>query len=77
MSVLYHLGTTVETISGTVPYLMADPALIAPWRRELAALPGFKIGINWQGNPESQHDKHRSLPLKEFAPRPRFRGFSW
>jgi hypothetical protein len=58
----------VETIPAPVPYLAADPALVEHWRRELAAFPGFKIGINWQGNPNYQHDRHRSLPLREFAP---------
>jgi hypothetical protein len=42
--------------------------LVEHWRRELAALPGFKIGITWQGNPQFAGDKHRSLPLAEFAP---------
>ncbi len=60
--------TTVDTIPAAVPYLEADPALVEQWRQELASLSGFKIGINWQGNPHYQHDRQRSLPLREFAP---------
>src|SRR5207244_9884759 len=64
----YHFGTRLETIPAPVPYLSADPALVEQWRQRLAALPGFKIGINWQGNPRYQYDKQRSVPLEEFAP---------
>src|SRR5947209_14873764 len=28
----------------------------------------FKIGITWQGNPRYRLDRHRSIPLTEFAP---------
>jgi len=31
------------------------------------ALPGHKIGLAWQGNPEHPHDHHRSMPLRAFA----------
>jgi tetratricopeptide (TPR) repeat protein len=68
MSVPYHLGTRVETIPAQVPYLSADPVLVKEWGQRLTALSGFKIGINWQGNPESPHDAHRSVNLKEFTP---------
>jgi tetratricopeptide (TPR) repeat protein len=68
LSLPYHFGTRLNTIPANVPYLEADPALVEQWRRELAALSGFKIGINWQGNAQYQHDKQRSLPLREFAP---------
>src|SRR5439155_5594465 len=62
------LGTTLETIPSQVPYLSADPALVERWRRELDALPGFKVGIVWQGNPTQKNDRHRSTRLAHFAP---------
>ena len=61
-------GTTLETIPATVPYLVADPELVAMWKRELAAFEGFKIGIVWQGNPQFRKDRFRSIPLNHFRP---------
>jgi tetratricopeptide (TPR) repeat protein len=62
------LRLTVETVPGDVPYLYPDPQLVAEWRRELADFRGFRIGIAWQGNPQYKGDKHRSYPLRHFAP---------
>src|SRR4051812_47810048 len=31
-------------------------------------LPGFKVGIAWQGNRHFQWDRWRSIPLEQFAP---------
>ncbi len=42
--------TRSDTIPGQVPYIEADPALIAKWRERLGS--GFKIGIAWQGDPD-------------------------
>ncbi|HEX4145025.1 MAG TPA: tetratricopeptide repeat protein [Pirellulales bacterium] len=68
------LGTTVATIPGEVPYLSADPALIARWHDELAAIEGFKIGIAWQGSRDYPSDRQRSIPLADFAPLARVPG---
>jgi len=51
MSLPRLLGTTLDTIPARVPYLSARPDLVERWGAELAKYPGFKIGINWQGNP--------------------------
>jgi hypothetical protein len=51
--------------------LEADRELVELWRRELAALPGFKIGINWHG---SGIPRNKSFPLREFAPLARLPG---
>ncbi len=50
-----------------VPYLRADPALVAHWRQELKAYPGFKVGIAWRGSPSYREDRWRSIPLAQFA----------
>ncbi|MBP0574335.1 hypothetical protein J8J27_26895, partial [Mycobacterium tuberculosis] len=34
----------------------------------LAAKPGLRVGLIWQGNPDPQVDKGRSLPLADLAP---------
>jgi tetratricopeptide (TPR) repeat protein len=59
--------TSQETIPGGVPYVFADPALEERWRAELGKLPGFKIGISWQGNPRHKRDRERSFALRELA----------
>jgi tetratricopeptide (TPR) repeat protein len=62
------LGTTLATVPAQVPYLFPEPKLIEHWRVELERYPGFRIGITWQGNTRHAWDRHRSFPLKQFAP---------
>jgi tetratricopeptide (TPR) repeat protein len=66
LSLPYCFRTRLDTIPAEIPYLWADPTLVEHWRPEVAALPGFKIGINWQGRGGSKDP--RSIPLREFAP---------
>jgi len=68
------LGTTLTTVPADVPYLFADPALVARWREELSAAAGYKVGIFWQGSPEHEFDHLRSVPLLEFAPLAKLEG---
>ena len=68
LSVPRLLRTTLDTIPRSIPYLHPDPHLIEHWRRQLAPLPGLKVGIAWQGNPNHPDDRRRSIPLKHFAP---------
>ncbi len=60
--------TTLATIPAGVPYMRAEPDLVQVWQAELNPLPGFKIGIVWQGNPKQGDDHYRSAPLRDFAP---------
>jgi tetratricopeptide (TPR) repeat protein len=62
------VGTTLETIPAEVPYLHADAALVEHWRKQLAIVDGFKVGIAWQGSKTHAWDAHRSVPLSEFEP---------
>jgi tetratricopeptide (TPR) repeat protein len=62
------LGVDILSHAASVPYLSADPGLVERWRHELAQIEGFKVGINWQGNPDHPKDKQRSIPLAEFLP---------
>ena len=59
--------TTLATVPADVPYLFADPARVAAWRERLAAEPGFKVGLIWQGNPKFTGDRKRSIPLRHYA----------
>ncbi len=75
---LLHLpwafDTRIETIPATVPYLRADLARAAQFRRRMQALPGLKIGLVWSGDPrpysqvQSSMDRRRSLTLAALAP---------
>jgi hypothetical protein len=67
MSLPRGFGTTLANIPTAVPYLTADPALVARWRQRIGET-GFKIGISWQGSPIYDADRRRSIPLREFAP---------
>src|SRR5262249_25028746 len=49
------------------PYLAPDPARVEHWRRELAGLGGFRVGIAWQGNPQRKGDPAPSLRPTRFA----------
>jgi FkbM family methyltransferase len=60
-------GTDLSSIPAEIPYLAADPALVEQWRRELAGVPGFKVGIVWQGSPKHRTGWHRNIPLTHFA----------
>jgi hypothetical protein len=59
--------TTAETIPAEVPYLFADPALVASWNRKLAALQGFRIGINWRGRKGDIWSQKRDVPIELFV----------
>jgi tetratricopeptide (TPR) repeat protein len=60
--------TTLATIPAGMPYLAAEEARVQKWREQIKLAPGFRIGICWQGNPYHPWDRHRSVPLRCFAP---------
>jgi Flp pilus assembly protein TadD len=68
------LGTTLATVPADIPYLFADEGLVESWRRELAARPGFRVGIAWQGSPGYAGDRQRSTRLAYFEPLARVPG---
>lgn len=57
-------GTTLETIPAEVPYLSADPALVARWRERLAPLPPVRVGLAWSGGARMVRDRQRSIALE-------------
>jgi tetratricopeptide (TPR) repeat protein len=66
-SLPYAFDTRLETIPAAVPYLAAEPASREMWLKRIGG-EGFKIGIVWQGNPNPEADRARSMPLEAFAP---------
>jgi tetratricopeptide (TPR) repeat protein len=67
LSLPHGFRTTLASVPAAVPYLAADGALVARWRERIGE-DGFKIGICWQGSPNYQADRGRSIQLREFAP---------
>jgi hypothetical protein len=53
--------------AAVVPYLTAEAELLARWRARIGDH-GFKVGICWQGKPNSKADRGRSIPLAQLAP---------
>ncbi|PWC61802.1 hypothetical protein TSH7_16285, partial [Azospirillum sp. TSH7] len=60
-------GTQMDTIPHRVPYLTAEPDLVARWGERLKGLSGLKVGIVWAGSPTHGNDKNRSIGLAPFA----------
>lgn len=68
LSVPFRMQTVLETIPAKIPYVFADPQLVAAWRQKLQEWDGFKVGIIWQGNPQCPGDRNRSISLAHYAP---------
>jgi Tfp pilus assembly protein PilF len=71
LSLPLAFGTDAQTIPGGVPYLKADAAAVAGWRQRLRALPGLKVGVNWQGHVGTENQpwiRGRSFALNHLAP---------
>jgi len=66
--------TTLETIPCTVPYLAADPALVAHWAQRLPVTQALRIGLVWSGQARPwlagfiRLDQRRSTGLATLAP---------
>ena len=67
ISLPHILGTEEETTPADVPYLTASQDRVETWRRHLGNT-GFRVGINWQGNPSYKGDWNRSMALRFFEP---------
>ena len=71
MSLPHLVGTTLETIPATTPYLTADPADLCRWRERLAGFAGLRVGLCWAGGNfkgQIDWDRRRSLTLDTLAP---------
>jgi hypothetical protein len=71
MSLPHAVGTTLETIPATTPYLTAAPMDIARWRERLAGLAGLRVGLCWAGGNfkgQIDWDRRRSIALGMLAP---------
>ncbi|WP_376967519.1 tetratricopeptide repeat-containing glycosyltransferase family protein (plasmid) [Azospirillum sp. A26] len=64
-------GTRLESVPSRVPYLSAEPDLVARWGGRLTEAAkdggGLKVGIVWAGSPTHGNDRNRSVGLAPFA----------
>ena len=63
--------TRADSIPDGMPYVSASTEAVSAWRERLSALPGFKIGLNWQGHVGSEKQpwvRGRSFALAAAAP---------
>lgn len=68
MSLPAIFGTTLKTIPAATSYITPDEGAVKTWKEKLAAYPGLKIGLCWQGDKGFKGDKWRSLAPEHMAP---------
>ena len=68
MSSPYYCQTRLDSVPAAIPYLHAQPDLVARWKTELPT-DGLRVGLAWKGNPKFDNDGDRSLAdLSVLAP---------
>jgi hypothetical protein len=69
LSVPRVLRQGLGDIPAAAPYLVAEPAAVARWRRRIGAACGgaLAVGLVWAGNPRHINDANRSLPPAQLA----------
>lgn len=66
MSLPGLLHITLANLPASVPYLHAEPALVAHWCRRLADTEHLRVGIAWQGGSVTRPNLHKAVPLRLF-----------
>ena len=44
------LGTRLETIPDSIPYVFAEPRRVKAWRKALEPIEGFRVSLAWAGS---------------------------
>jgi len=68
MSLPLALGTRLESVPAPSRYLRADPARVAAWGQRLGERRAPRVGLMWNGNPDSPLERYRSFPLAAWLP---------
>lgn len=70
LSLPQALGTQVDTIPASVPYIKPNPAAVARWSQRLPGGAALRVGIAWQGNPDAERNwaRGRSWSLAVLEP---------
>jgi tetratricopeptide (TPR) repeat protein len=58
--------TDLDQVLAPIPYLRAEEKLAGQWAARIGR-EGLRVGISWQGSPNSKADTARSVPLRFFA----------
>lgn len=77
LSIPRVLGTRLETLPATVPYLVPPVDLTAKWSGRFAALAGLRVGLVWAGGDVYQFDVFRTLSLHALRPLFDIEGICW
>lgn len=77
MSVPDAVGTTLETIPASIPYIVPDPVLFESWRNRLGPRKGLRVAMVWAGSPDHIHDESRSVRLRSLEPLAGVAGVQW
>jgi hypothetical protein len=68
---LMSLPAIFKTMPETIPEahcLVVDDEAVERWRPACSAIPGFRVGVCWAGNPSHRQDAFRSFRPAELAP---------
>lgn len=77
LSIPEYLGTTLESIPATIPYLQAAEADRQRWRQLMPRV-GLRVGLVWRGSAGHANDANRSLPgLATLRPLWQIPGVNW
>ena len=55
-----------KKLAKRINYINVDEKIILKWKDKLSSIKGYKVGINWQGDPKSDLSRLRSTPLSLF-----------
>jgi len=61
------LGITLEDLGHDAPYLKADAALAAQWRRRLGKPGKLRVGLVWSGSRAHQRNPLRAIDVRSYA----------
>lgn len=67
MSLPHLLGTTIESIPATIPYLRAETGKLAAWQKRIVAPGKVKIGLVWSSSHRYVAFRFSHVPLQAFA----------
>jgi tetratricopeptide (TPR) repeat protein len=67
MSLPLAVGTSLDTIPRSIPYLQAPVKRLQKWRERLGRRGAPRVGIVWGGSPVHKNDHNRSIGLARFA----------
>ncbi|MCW2236293.1 tetratricopeptide repeat protein [Azospirillum canadense] len=68
MSLMHRMGTDLDSVPATVPYLRAPEAAARRWADRLADVPGLRVGLVWSGSTALPYHRQRSPGLEPLLP---------